>query len=197
MGPLRETFLGIAAKLPDVALLSLGGGMKIARMQGEVATDLQVIGKHIVPEFEAFAAEHGLSFTWKLSPAPILPRTRAPRAPTVMDIVDTGSDGYTFIKVDAGMTEVLRPSLYGAQHPIVVVPKTAETRGTREYLVARHCCESGDMLTPEPGNPEGLKTRELTEARVGHPLVIEGAGAIVPAWRQSTTTLSRNAPRPC
>ena len=43
--------------------------------------------------------------------------------------------------------------------------------------MAGHCCESGDVLTPEPGNPEGLRTRLLTEARIGDAVVIGGAGA--------------------
>jgi diaminopimelate decarboxylase len=75
------------------------------------------------------------------------------------------------------MTEVLRPSLYGAQHPIVVVPAQPEERGLQEYLVAGHCCESGDVLTPEPGNSEGLQPRLLTEARIGDAVVIGGSGA--------------------
>jgi diaminopimelate decarboxylase len=33
------------------------------------------------------------------------------------------------------------------------------------------------VLTPEPDNPEGLRTRELTEAKIGDALVIGGAGA--------------------
>jgi diaminopimelate decarboxylase len=45
------------------------------------------------------------------------------------------------------------------------------------YLVAGHCCESGDILTPEPGNPEGLQERTLRRAAIGDVLVIDGAGA--------------------
>jgi diaminopimelate decarboxylase len=37
------------------------------------------------------------------------------------------------------MTEVLRPSLYGAQHPLVVHKDTSEEA---EYIVVGHCCES-------------------------------------------------------
>ncbi len=40
---------------------------------------------------------------------------------TCVDVVDTGRDGYLFAKLDAGMPEVTRPSLYGAQHPIDVL----------------------------------------------------------------------------
>ncbi len=94
-----------------------------------------------------------------------------------MDVVDTGRDGYRFIKVDTGMTEILRPSMYGAQHPIEVVPARGGARGRKDYLVAGHCCESGDVLTPEPGNPEGLRTRSLLETRIGDAVVVGGAGA--------------------
>ena len=71
----------------------------------------------------------------------------------IIDIVDTGKDGYSFIKVNAGMTEVTRPSLYGAQHPIVVIPRS-HSENTKEYIVVGHNCESGDIFTPAPSDPE-------------------------------------------
>ena len=169
--------LSIAARLPQVELLSLGGGMKVGRMQGEPSADLQKIGNDILPEFRAFAAEHGRKLHLEIEPGTYLAANSGALVATIMDIVDTGANGNTFIKIDAGMTEVLRPSLYGAQHPLVVVPTSDEDRPTRDYLVVGHCCESGDVLTPEPGNPEGLKHRTLTEAKIGDALVIEGAGA--------------------
>jgi diaminopimelate decarboxylase len=49
------------------------------------------------------------------------------------------------------MTEVTRPSLYGAQHPIVVVNDREETQ---DFIVVGHNCESGDIFTPAPGDPE-------------------------------------------
>jgi len=108
-------------------------------------------------------------------------------------------EGYDFVKIDGGMTEILRPSLYGAQHPIVVVPGAhavpealaaddaaleaeAEAllmarRGRTEYVVVGHCCESGDLLTPAPGESDVLAPRLLTECEPGDLVVIEGAGA--------------------
>lgn len=169
--------LGIAARFPEVALLSLGGGMKVGRMQGEPSADLEVIGKQILPEFEAFKQAHGRELHLEVEPGTYLVANAGALVSTAMDVVNTGPQGMHFIKIDAGMTEVLRPSLYGAQHPIVSVPQMPEARGAREYLVAGHCCESGDILTPEPGNPEGLQARELCETRIGDAVVIEGAGA--------------------
>ncbi len=169
--------LGIAARMPEVRRLSLGGGFKVARMASEQSADLQAIGAKIKAAFEQFAREHGRELHLEVEPGTYLVANAGAVVCTAMDVVDTGAGGYRFIKVDSGMTEVLRPSLYGAQHPIIVVPRTAETRGSAEYLVAGHCCESGDMLTPAPSDPEGLATRELTEARIGDCVVIEGAGA--------------------
>ena len=66
---------------------------------------------------------------------------------------------------------------YGAQHPIEAVPVVDEERPDREYIVAGHCCESGDVLTPAPDDPEGLQTRFLTETRIGDAVLIGGSGA--------------------
>jgi diaminopimelate decarboxylase len=169
--------MAIAARLPQVRRVSLGGGFKVGRMAGEPSTDLQTAGQPIAEEFERFAREHGRKLHMEIEPGTFMVANAGTVIATVIDIVDTGESGYQFIKIDAGMTELLRPSLYGAQHPIAVVPAIEEERGQMEYLVAGHCCESGDILTPAPDNPEGLKTRLLTEARIGDGLVIGGSGA--------------------
>jgi diaminopimelate decarboxylase len=169
--------LDIAAGLPQVSTVSLGGGFKVGRMAGEVSTDLQTAGAPIVAEFERFAAEHGRRLHLEVEPGTFFVANAGAVICTAMDVVDTGSDGYRFIKVDTGMTEVLRPSMYGAQHPIVVVPADDSQRDTQEYLIAGHCCESGDILTPDDNNPDGLKTRRLLETRIGDALFIGGSGA--------------------
>ena len=169
--------LAIAARLADVHTVNLGGGYKVGRMAGEVSTDLQAAGQPIAAEFERFHREQGRQLQLEIEPGTFLIAQAGALVCTVVDIVDTGEEGYSFIKVDAGMTEILRPSMYGAQHPIVVVPATPEERDSQEYLVAGHCCESGDILTPEPDNPEGLEPRLLSEARMGDAVFIGGSGA--------------------
>lgn len=172
-----ELTLAIAAKMPEVTTLSLGGGFKVARMEGEAAADLAAIGAHLLPAFERFERECGRALHLEIEPGTFLVANAGALVCSVMDVVSTGAEGYNFIKVNAGMTEVLRPSIYGAQHPMWVVPADEESRGQKDYLVAGHCCESGDIFTPAPGDPEGLLPRTLTEARVGDALVLGGAGA--------------------
>jgi len=169
--------LDLCSRIPGANSLSLGGGYKVGRLKGEVSTDLQKIGLHIVEAFRAHAEKHGQKLELEVEPGTFLVANACALVSTAIDVVDTGSDGYRFIKVDTGMTEVLRPSLYGAQHPIKTVPVGDDDRSHQEYIVAGHCCESGDVLTPAPDDPEGLAPRILTETRVGDAVVIGGAGA--------------------
>ena len=71
-----------------------------------------------------FAAKDGRQLKLEIEPGTYLSANSGALVCLVHDIVQTGTDqGHTFIKLDSGMTEVLRPSLYGAQHPIIIVPK--------------------------------------------------------------------------
>ncbi len=169
--------LDIAARMPGVSLLSLGGGYKVARMPDEKGANVQEIGVRILPEFERFAREHGRKLHLEVEPGTYLTANAGALVCTVIDVVDTGTDGYRFLKLDSGMTDIMRPSMYGAWHPLVVVPSVEVPRGAESYVVAGHCCESGDILTPERGNPEGIAPREMLQAVIGDAVVIEGAGA--------------------
>ena len=169
--------LDIAARIEQVRVFSLGGGFKVGRMPGEPSADLSAIGEKISAEIEQFATRTGRELHLEIEPGTYAVANAGALICSVIDIVDTGSEGHRFIKVDSGMTEVLRPSMYGAQHPIAVVPSGDTARDEGEYLVVGHCCESGDILTPEAGNPEGLAPRTLTVPKIGDAVVVEGAGA--------------------
>ncbi len=170
--------LNVATHLPEVVRVSLGGGYKVGRMSGEHSTDLSKAGDPIVTEFKRFATQYGRKLHLEIEPGTFFVANAGGLIASVIDIVDTGKDGYHFLKIDSGMTELLRPSLYGAQHPIVNVPRIEDKkRSTAEYLIAGHCCESGDVLTTEPDNPEGLQPRKLLEATIGDAIFIGGSGA--------------------
>ncbi len=164
-------------RFPDATVLNLGGGYKIGRVDGEATADLQKIGHPVAEAFRSFAKKHGRKLHLEIEPGTYLTANAGALITLAIDVVDTGRKGYRFIKVDSGMTEILRPSLYGAQHPIEVVTASPEERDRHDYVVVGHCCESGDVLTPAPGNPEELKTRKLLETRIGDLVVIGGAGA--------------------
>lgn len=94
---------------------------------------------------------------------------------TIMQIITV------FLKMDAGMTDVLRPSLYGAIHPLTIFPASGDSNDvgddSESVVVVGHCCESGDLMTPKEGEPEAIGERELRKAEIGDIIVMDGSGA--------------------
>jgi len=168
--------VNIVRQFPDVTILNLGGGYKVGRMSYEKSTDVAVVGQPILNDFKAFQTETGRTLHLEIEPGTFLLANSCSLVTTIQDVVDTGKDGYNFLKLDAGMTEILRPSLYASQHPIILLPKK-ETSETKKYVIVGHCCESGDLLTPTPENAGELGPRELTKVAIGDLCVIEGVGA--------------------
>jgi diaminopimelate decarboxylase len=166
--------LELAAKLPEVQAVNLGGGFKVGRMPEEPTVDLADVGAHVREELRAFQARDGRSLRLEIEPGTYLVARAGAVVATCVDVVDTGRDGFLFAKLDTGMTEVTRPSLYGAQHPIDVL---AQGRESAAVVFVGPCCESGDILTPAPGDPEALGPRFVPRPRIGDLVVVSGAGA--------------------
>ena len=106
----------------------------------------------------------------------------------VMGHKQTGRD---FTLLDAGMTELLRPMLYGAEHPVRALwsskTRSSETRASetsRQTDLAGPACESGDLLGKDVSLPTGAVRGDL--------LALLDAGAYGAAM--SSTYLTR--PRP-
>jgi diaminopimelate decarboxylase len=79
------------------------------------------------------------------------------------------ASGKRFAIVDAGMTDLIRPALYGAYHeviPTAALPRSAN--GLSRYDVVGPICESADVLA---------RGRRLGAIRPGHFLAVLGAGA--------------------
>lgn len=168
--------LGLVEEFPDVVALNLGGGYKVGRMSYEASTDLMNVGAPVKKEFEEFAAKTGRQLKLEIEPGTFLVANAGTLLCSVQDMVHTGAGGHEFIKLDSGMTEVLRPSLYGAQHPIVVLKETP-SHETGKYVVVGHCCESGDLFSCAPGEPETIAERLLAKPKIGDMITIEGSGA--------------------
>jgi diaminopimelate decarboxylase len=81
-----------------------------------------------------------------------------------------------FYLIDAGFNNLARPILYGAYHPMSVVPADGEVRRPEfDVIVGGPLCESGDIFTQTEGG--FVSKRRLPSAAVGDLLVIECAGA--------------------
>ncbi len=165
--------LDIAARLPDVGTVNLGGGFKVARMPEERSADLADIGAHVRQELVDFRDRTARALHLEIEPGTYLVANAGCVVSSCIDVADTGPGGYRFAKLDTGMTEITRPSLYGAQHPITVLAE----RPSDEVVFVGPCCESGDILTPAAGDPEALAPRLVPRPAIGDLVVIGGAGA--------------------
>ena len=85
--------------------------------------------------------------------------------------------------VDAGMTDLLRPAMYGAYHPIRSLAPDADARDERPVTVAGPVCESGDTFCED---------RPLPVPERGDLLAVGNAGAY--GYEMASTYNSR--PRP-
>tara|TARA_B110000037_G_scaffold143954_1_gene162717 strand:- start:3539 stop:4831 length:1293 start_codon:yes stop_codon:yes gene_type:complete len=168
--------LDLVRQIPTVDTVNLGGGFKVARIESEKTTDLQLIGGTVKALFEAFAKDDGRELKLEIEPGTMLVARSCVILSKIQDIVTTGSEGYTFYKLNTGMTEILRPSMYGAQHTFDILADR-ELDEEQEVIVVGHCCESGDILTPAPGDPEGLAPRTLPKAEIGDFCIIRDTGA--------------------
>jgi diaminopimelate decarboxylase len=73
----------------------------------------------------------------------------------------------TFVAVDGGMGDNIRPALYGAEYTAVLAARASE-RATEEVTVAGRYCESGDVL---------IRSIRLPTAHSGDVLAIPATGA--------------------
>ena len=169
--------LRFARDLPEVETINLGGGYRVKALLDDPERDHRPWADTVADDVRRFAAETGRELRLELEPGTHLVANAGSIVARVIDAVSTGADGYTFLKIDAGLTEIVRPSYYGAPHPLVSVPAAGPAPAeTEEYCVAGHCCIAGDVLTTRMGDVEYLAPVALSRTEPGDYLVVERAG---------------------
>jgi diaminopimelate decarboxylase len=73
----------------------------------------------------------------------------------------------TYVSVDGGMSDNLRPMLYGARYEAVIADRAGEIRDTLATIAGMHC-ESGDVL---------IRDAELAAPKIGDVLATPATGA--------------------
>lgn len=159
---------------PSVGSVSAGGGLPVPYRRGEPEIDTRAYFEVFDRARRALERDLGRPVSLEVEPGRYLVAEAGFLLTEVRAVKRMGSN--LFYLVDAGFNDLARPVLYGAYHPMSVVPATGGgPRALQEVVVGGPLCESGDIFTQEEG---GLVRREwLPEARVGDFLVIEVAGA--------------------
>lgn len=169
-----DTALTIVAQMPDVTTLDIGGGYKIARTAHEQEANMPQIAAIFSDHLQRFAEQTGRKLHLEIEPGTWLVGHAGILLAEVVDIVDTGKEGFTFLRLNTGMNDIMRPAMYGAQHHMEVLNTETEQL---QYVVVGHNCETGDILSPAPGDPEAIKFRTMNRAGIGDTLAIADTGA--------------------
>lgn len=154
--------------------LDMWGWFKMAIMNYEKSADLQLIGKSVAEKFQEFYEETWRKIELEVEPWKYMVINSCSVIAKVDDIVNTGLEGYKFIRTNTWMTEMPRVSMYWIQQPITVINNSNEKE---DYVVVWHCCESGDILTCKLYDQEVLESISLPKVSVWDTIVIDGTWA--------------------
>lgn len=146
--------------------LDLGGGFGIPYMEYEEALDVATLAKDLLDAVERTATELGITPPFVLvEPGRSLVGASAVtvyRVGTVKD-VETGKADLPmrrYLSVDGGMSDNIRPALYGSEYDVRVVNRRTQGEPVDSRIVGFHC-ESGDILVNERRFPSDITTGDL------------------------------------
>jgi diaminopimelate decarboxylase len=166
-----EKLLSIAKRVHDEVgiefeFIDIGGGLGIPYAPEDKDLDLAEFSNKIVVPFKAKLKEHGLGKPFLcVEPGRYLVCDASILLTSVNTVKKTPSK--KFVGVDAGFNTLVRPTMYGSYHPILVANKLAKA-GREFYDVVGPICESGDVLA---------KDRQLPQVEEGDLLAVQNAGA--------------------
>jgi len=165
----------VKAQGMDLAAISAGGGLSIAYQAGEPQIDTAHYFSLWNAARQQVAALLGHPVALELEPGRYLVAESGVLLTEVRATKSMGSN--TFVMVDAGFNDLMRPSMYGSYHGMELIHADGMpvTGALRDTVVGGPLCESGDVFTQGEGGV--VLTRALAQAQVGDLLVIHDTGA--------------------
>jgi diaminopimelate decarboxylase len=172
----------------ELAELNIGGGYGIAYTKDESAISPDVVIPAIASVIKDECAKAKLALP-RISIEP----GRAIVGPTTTTLylvgttksvkLDNGSER-RYISVDGGMSENIRPALYGAVYSAFLANRTSTAKLISSRVVGKHC-ETGDILISEINLPSDIKAGDL--------LAIPATGAYGRSMASNYNHISRPA----
>ena len=189
---LAERFVTFLAKYRDefkkeLPELDLGGGYGIAYLEGDVT----VVPRDAMQALANAVKKHCAAFNLEVPTVSIEPG-RAIVGPTMFTLYEVGTvkdvtlengTHRRYISVDGGMSDNIRPSLYGAEYTTILANRTSSSKKISSRLVGKHC-ETGDIIIREIDLPEDIVPGDL--------LAVPATGA----YGRSMASNYNHVPRP-
>ena len=170
--------------LPDVDTLDVGGGFAVVGLH-DVAPRPGRFARELPELLETIPSDRRPS-RFAIEPGRFVVARAGWLVARVLHVRDRGGRQAV---LDTGMTELIRPALYGAEHPIVAL--TSDGRPT-DVGVTPHGVEATSVHGPICESTDELGTHDLPPLRRGDLVAIRDTGAY--AASQSSTYNGR--PRP-
>ena len=189
---LAERFVTFLAKYRDefkkeLPELDLGGGYGIAYLE----SDVTVVPRDAMQALASAVKKHCATFNLQLPTVSIEPG-RAIVGPTMFTLYEVGTvkdvtlengTHRRYISVDGGMSDNIRPSLYGAEYTTILANRTSTAKNVSSRLVGKHC-ETGDIIIREIDLPDDIVPGDL--------LAVPATGA----YGRSMASNYNHVPRP-
>jgi diaminopimelate decarboxylase len=164
-----KRLLELSAKFRDefkseLSELDLGGGYGIAYLAGDKTFDPNQVMAALAELVKSECNRHNLKVP-KISIEP----GRAIAGPTTTTLYEVGTTkdvelegGKTrrYIAVDGGMSDNIRPGLYGAKYSAILANRTSTSAAINSRLVGKHC-ESGDIIIREIDLPSDIAPGDI------------------------------------
>ncbi len=172
------------SELPE---LDLGGGYGIAYLPGDETVDPVEAMNALAAAVTKNCATHNLQI-----PRVSIEPGRAIVGPTMFTLYEVGTvkdvtlengTHRRYISIDGGMSDNIRPSLYGAEYTTILANRTSTAAHVSSRLVGKHC-ETGDIVIREIDLPDDIVPGDL--------LAVPATGA----YGRSMASNYNHVPRP-
>lgn len=166
-----DKLLSVAKRVHDEVgvhfeFIDIGGGFGVPYKPEDQEFDWAAFASKVVAPFKSKVSEYGLGKPFLcVEPGRYLVCDASVLLTTVNTVKVTPSK--KFVGVDAGFNTLVRPTLYGSYHQILVANKLAAAE-KETYDVVGPICESGDALA---------KDRPMPKVEEGDVLAVLNAGA--------------------
>ncbi len=178
MQHLVDFFAECLAAYPQAQAVNLGGGIPHPYRPGAPTVDLDAFGQLLRTAQSRLSQQAGRAIRVEIEPGRYFVAPAATVVTRVTDVKRTHANskgpGHTFVMVDAGFGDLVRPAMYGAFHQISVWHAAPEA-ATEPTIIAGPLCESGDVFTRD--DAELLQPRLLPTMHPDDLVLIHDAGA--------------------
>lgn len=143
-------------QIPTLRVLDLGGGLGVSYQPGEEPPRQADLAEAVRKEVDQYAAAAALAIAVEPGRSVVASGTvTLYTVGTVKDVTLPEGKTRKYVSVDGGMSDNIRPALYGAKYDVRLASRTGSAQPALSRVVGKHC-ETGDILVRDCFLPEDV-----------------------------------------